>query len=127
MLFRYGMGEIVIKLISMTRTLDGESWDEVRKLACHVLKGLSVHDDYRKEISCAHENGRLEIFADSLDSFYKNLLKLYQFFIPLAFNEIRDTLLILRPRVKHISLLFSQIFLRFSQHCACPNGPIEEF
>ena len=55
---RHGMGEIVVKLISTDRPQEGDSWDEVKRLACYVLRGLSVHDDYRKEMSCAHENGR---------------------------------------------------------------------
>ena len=59
---RHGMGEITVKLISTDRPQDGESWDEVKKLACYVLRGLSVHDDYRKEMSCAHENGRYLTF-----------------------------------------------------------------
>ena len=58
MLMRHGMGEIAVKLIYTDRPQDGDSWDDVKKLACYVLRGLSVHDDYRKEMSCAHENGR---------------------------------------------------------------------
>jgi hypothetical protein len=58
MLMRYGMGEIIIKLLHTDRPQNLEGWSDVKKVACYVLRGLSVHDDYRKEMSCAHDNGR---------------------------------------------------------------------
>jgi hypothetical protein len=60
-LMRYSMGEIVNKLLTMHRPQDEDSWDDVKKNACFVLRGLSVHDDYRKDMSSAHDNGRLAI------------------------------------------------------------------
>ena len=57
-LMRYSMGEIVNKLLSMNRLEDGSTWDEVKKSACYVMRGLCVHDDYRKDMSSAHDNGR---------------------------------------------------------------------
>ena len=57
-LMRYGMGELINKLLSMSRPQDGESWENLLRNACHVLRGLSIHDDYRKDMSSAHDNGR---------------------------------------------------------------------
>lgn len=57
-LMRHGMGELINKLLSMSRSQDGESWEILQKNACHVLRGLSIHDDYRKDMSSAHDNGR---------------------------------------------------------------------
>lgn len=57
-LMRLGMGELINKLLSMRRPQDGEKWDDLQRNACHVLRGLSIHDDYRKDMSSAHDNGR---------------------------------------------------------------------
>jgi hypothetical protein len=56
MLMRYSMGEIIVKLLKTDKVED--AWNDVKKVACQVLRGLSVHDDYRKEMSCGHDNGR---------------------------------------------------------------------
>ena len=74
-LMRYGMGELVNKLLSMKRPQDGESWSDLQRNVCHVLRGLSVHDDYRKDMSSAHDNGRCIEVIYRIDKMSDDLLE----------------------------------------------------
>ena len=78
MLMRNGMGEIVVKVLSASvaatrsntsTTTSEDRWTEVTRAACNLMKGLSVHDDYRKDMSCAHDNGKFFLASsDTVDS-----------------------------------------------------------
>jgi hypothetical protein len=53
-----GMGPIIVRILTMPPVPVVEGWNDVLREACHVLKGLTVHDDIRRDMSCAHDNGR---------------------------------------------------------------------
>ena len=72
---RLGMGELINKLLSMRRPQDGEKWDDLQRNACHVLRGLSIHDDYRKDMSSAHDNGRCIEVIYRIDKMSDDLLE----------------------------------------------------
>jgi hypothetical protein len=54
---RTGVGAAVATLIT-SKTADYEQWAEALTECLLLLRGLCVHDDLRKEMSCAYENGR---------------------------------------------------------------------
>ena len=65
MLFRNGMDGIVVQILSASvaacrsaSSTTVDRWTEVTRAACNVMKGLSVADDFRKDMSCAHDNGK---------------------------------------------------------------------
>ena len=66
-LIQSGMGEIIVIILSHTRTLSissgDDDWAPVVEAACLLMRGLCVHDDLRNEMSSAHDNGRFFINA----------------------------------------------------------------
>lgn len=63
MLMKEGMGALLVRLLletSAKRTGD-EAEDDMMQEACHLVRGLCVHDDYRKDMSCAYDNGKFFI------------------------------------------------------------------
>ena len=65
MLMAWKVGELLVKILNVEndRELDTE-WLQVLLLACHTVRGLCVHDDFRKDMSCAYDNGKYFISAD---------------------------------------------------------------
>ena len=49
-----------------TRDIDAE-WARVLLAACHAVRALCVHDDYRKDMSSAYENGKNFMAADMMN------------------------------------------------------------
>lgn len=52
-----GVGAVIASLVTSQATLFDE-WADVLTECLLLLRGLCVHDDLRKEMSCAYENGR---------------------------------------------------------------------
>jgi hypothetical protein len=59
---RAGFGVAIVRVLADTRADQGtEGWNIVLQEACTAMRGLCVHDDLRREMSCAYENGRFFI------------------------------------------------------------------
>ena len=64
MLLKASMGDILTSVL-VTYSAKSPLPHSVVKEGCNLLRGLCLHDDMRKEMSCAYENGRLRsIFVD---------------------------------------------------------------
>lgn len=72
MLMRAGMGDLIASILrrgteeqatgSVEGTDDASSvWTSMMHESCQLLRGLCVHDDLRKDMSCAYDNGRFFI------------------------------------------------------------------
>lgn len=57
MLMVSGVG-VTITSIVITRAAEYTEWAQVLTDCCLLMRGLCVHDDIRKDMSCAYENGR---------------------------------------------------------------------
>ena len=70
MLMKKGMGDIIVTTLSHSRTsfisTGDYLWASVVESACLLMRGLCIHDDLRKEMSCAYDNGRFFINAPTL-------------------------------------------------------------
>lgn len=56
----FGMSEFMYRVLAITRdeAVDSSDVTELALEVCHLFKRLCTHDDTRKEMSCAYENGR---------------------------------------------------------------------
>lgn len=73
MLARSSLCEVIVKIVTMTTppTIVGsvspeevtEEWKACMNEACMVMRGLCIHDDLRKEMSCAMDNGKFFLSA----------------------------------------------------------------
>ena len=45
---------------------DAMEWHELLKETCLLIRGLSIHDDMRREMSCAFDNGRFFMSSDAM-------------------------------------------------------------
>lgn len=70
MLMQKGIGDIIVTTLSHSRTsfisIGDNLWAPVIESACLLMRSLCVHDDLRKEMSSAHDNGRFFINASTL-------------------------------------------------------------
>ena len=57
MLMISGVG-VSISSIIISRAAEYAEWAQVLTDCCLLMRGLCVHDDIRKDMSCAYENGR---------------------------------------------------------------------
>jgi hypothetical protein len=60
---RQGMGDILLRILTSEATPEVPYWSDILCESCHVLKGLTVHDDMRREMSCAYDNGKFFLAA----------------------------------------------------------------
>jgi len=80
-LVKKGLGEIIASILgsealsgSLTLLLDGGSGEEGERVAkaavlqnaCLTMRGLCIHDDLRREMSCAMDNGKFFINASNV-------------------------------------------------------------
>lgn len=64
-----GMGKILSRLV-VEKQPDGEGGVRHNILveACNLIRGLCVHDDTRKEMSCAYDNGKFFLVSEFVRS-----------------------------------------------------------
>lgn len=58
LLMRSGVGELVSQIIQNLSRIEPLAAPGVLQEACLLLRGLCLHDDLRRDMSCAYENGR---------------------------------------------------------------------
>lgn len=58
-MMKAGVGIILTDLIVQKTSTNSEpAWCEILQECCQLVRGLCIHDDLRKDMSCAYENGR---------------------------------------------------------------------
>ena len=62
---RNGIGEIVTQVMNTLATIEPLPSKPLQE-ACLLMRGLCVHDDLRREMSCAYENGRFFLKQSNL-------------------------------------------------------------
>ena len=83
-MMRQGIGTILINLLAKQRELN-TMWSSVLYEACMVIRGLCIHDDMRKEMSCAYDNGKVFLTGESTEGAtkqkcFKMLISFAKFF-----------------------------------------------
>lgn len=92
MLMQAGLGEIIVKHV--TSTLPTEPSIELLNSlqeCCNCLRELCIHDDLRREMSCAHENGRFFTNASLLVPALLGFAGRFQEFPDLASSALSAT------------------------------------
>lgn len=61
-LMRHGLGNIIVSILSSYKDSDLDVYSNsvftLYREVCLAMKGLCIHDDIRREMSCAYDNGR---------------------------------------------------------------------
>lgn len=65
-MMRQGISILLMNLLAKPRTVD-TAWSAVLYEACMVIRGLCIHDDMRKEMSCAYDNGKVFLTGESTE------------------------------------------------------------
>jgi hypothetical protein len=81
-----GMGGILTDII-VSATSDStklELFATIIEMSCHVLRGLSIHDDYRSEMSCAFDNGKYFLKQANLVPSLMQVVNLYRTHVSIA-------------------------------------------
>ena len=66
-MMRQDISTLLINLLAKKRELDelDTVWSSVLYETCMVIRGLCIHDDMRKEMSCAYDNGKIFLTGES--------------------------------------------------------------
>ncbi len=67
-----GVGDIIISLLKFDKdsSLNNE-WNLATEEACRSLRGFCIHDDTRRDMSCAYDNGKFFLASDSMNELMK--------------------------------------------------------
>jgi hypothetical protein len=69
MMMKNGMGKILSRLVVEKQPdEEGGVWHDILVEACNLIRGLCVHDDIRKEMSCAYDNGKYFLASEFINS-----------------------------------------------------------
>lgn len=65
-MMRQDISTTLMNLLAKKRELD-IAWSSVLYETCMVIRGLCIHDDMRKEMSCAYDNGKIFLTGESTE------------------------------------------------------------
>ena len=65
MLMKSGVGAAITDIL-IKNYANYIEWAEVLTECCQLMRGLCVHDDLRRDMSCAYENGRFFIKQNNM-------------------------------------------------------------
>lgn len=72
-----GLGDYIIEFISKTSN-DIDIWGSCIEKACLLIRGLCIHDDLRRDMSCAYDNGKYLLKQPNFIANLVSLIKLYK-------------------------------------------------
>jgi armadillo repeat-containing protein 6 len=86
MLMQSGTGGVLTSVLVQERSVEADGdpdWSAIVSEACWALRGLCIHDDLRKDMSCAYDNGKYFLGAEATNG-AGDTVKVFKVLINLA-------------------------------------------